>query len=238
MKIDKVLIADDHAFVIEGVIAVLKEKFLIEEFILCTSPEDAVRYAKKKKPDLYILDLGFRSEKRANIDVRQLGYIKKISVIDPDAKIIIFSMREDFGVVSILHRIKQVKGIVFKGPSITYLIDAVGKVMGNDTYLCPRFTDLHQKHELYKKKAELKFANIETLPNDQKIKILELLSKGFLSKQIADMLGLSIHTVNSYRKDLQKYFHTYNTNDTIILALLLNHISLDDLTEDLLDRLD
>lgn len=70
MKIKNLLITDDHAYIIDGILAGLKEKFEIENLTTCHSPKEAIEEVEKLKHDLYILDLGFRSD--TNIDLRQL----------------------------------------------------------------------------------------------------------------------------------------------------------------------
>lgn len=119
MEIKNFLITDDHTFIIDGIVIGLKEKFMIGYIAVCYSPQEAIEKAENQKYDLYILDLGFRTE--GNIDVKQIDYIRKISKMDPKAKIIVFTMREDSDMISLLKKLKHVKGIVLKGPEKKYL---------------------------------------------------------------------------------------------------------------------
>ena len=238
MEIQKILITDDHIFTIEGIIVILNEKFKVDQFTLAKSPDEALKLVKKERFNLYILDLGFRSVKKSNVDIRELSYIRTIGKLDPKAKIIVFTMREDFGLVTILQKIKQVKAIVFKGPQKEYLQEAVTTVMDGGTYLCPRFITLNEKCEQFRKQTGKKIEDLSLLTRELKVKTLELLAKGYVSKQIADITGKSEETIKSYRRDLKKVFHAETPNDLLFLALLLNYINLDDLAEDLLDRLD
>ncbi|MBD8388059.1 response regulator transcription factor [Dysgonomonas sp. BGC7] len=232
MEIKNLLITDDHAFIIDGIITGLKEKFMIGNIAVCYSPQEAIDKVENQKYDLYILDLGFRTE--ANIDVRQIDYIRKISKMDPKAKIIVFTMREDFAMVSLLKKLKHVKGIVLKGPEKKYLQEAVKAVLEGNNYLCPRFKVLHKRSEDYRSK--IKFKN--GLPTEMEITILRMVAMGMTSESIANKLGYKTSTIISYRRDLKEKLNVDTSNDMIVLGLILNYINIDDLALDLLSRID
>lgn len=232
MEIEKLLITDDHAFIIDGIIAGLKEILTIGRIEVSNSPQGAIEKVEKEKFDLYILDLGFRTE--ANIDIRQIDYIRKISRLDPNAKIIVFTMREDFAMVNLLSKLKQVKGIVLKGPEKKYLQEAVTVVLKGETYLCPRFKVLHKRSENYRARLKLK----NGLPTEMEITILRMVGMGMTSESIARKLGYKTSTIMSYRRDLKEKLNVETSNDMIVLGLMLNYINIDDLALDLLSRID
>lgn len=231
MEIKKLLITDDHAFIIDGIIAGLKEIVTIKEIAICYSPEEALEKVKEQKYDLYILDLGFRTT--ANIDIRQIDYIRKISKIDPTSKIIVFTMREDFALVSLLDKLKQVKGIVLKSPEKKYLQEAVQTVLEGGYYLCPRFKVLQKRSEDYRRRIKLK----NGLPTEIEITILRMIAMGMTSESIASKLGYKTSTIISYRRDLKEKLNVETSNDMIVLGLILNYINIDDLALDLLNRI-
>lgn len=232
MKIKDLLITDDHAFIIDGIIVGLKEKFTIENIAISYSPQEAIEKVKNKKFDLYILDLGFRTE--TNIDIRQIDYIREIGQIDPKAKIIVFTMREDFAMVSLLSKLRQVKGIVLKGPEKKYLQEAAKVVLAGGSYLCPRFKILDKRSESYRVNLKLK----NGLPTEMEITILRMIAKGMTSECIARKLGYKTSTIISYRRDLKEKLNVDTSNDMIVLGLMLNYINIDDLALDLLSRID
>lgn len=233
MKIKNLLITDDHAYIIDGILAGLKEKFEIENLTTCHSPKEAIEEVEKLKHDLYILDLGFRSD--TNIDLRQLEYIHEISKIDTKARIIVFTMREDFALVSLLSKIKQVKAIVLKGPEKKYLQEAVELVLSGEEYLCPRFKAIHKRSEEYRKRAERnKLKN--GLLDDREVMLLRMLAAGETSFSIAKKLGYEESTVKSYRRDLKEKLNVSSTIDMVLLGIVLNYISIDDLAIGILSR--
>lgn len=233
MRIKNLLITDDHAYIIDGIIAGLREKFEIENLTTCYSPKEAIEQVEKQKYDLYILDLGFRSD--TNIDLRQLEYIHEISKLDTQASIIVFTMREDFALISLLSKIKQVKGVVLKGPEKTYLQEAVEAVLNGNNYLCPRFKSIHKRSEEYRKRAErTKLKN--GLLDDKEIMLLRMLAAGETSYSISQKMGYEESTIKSYRRDLKDKLNVSSTIDMILLGIILNYISIDDLAIGILSR--
>lgn len=232
MKIERLLITDDHAFIVDGIVFGLKEVFTIDEITTCYSPETALKEVERQRFDLYVLDLGFRSE--ANIDIRQIDYIRKIGRLDPEAKIIVFTMREDLALISILDKIKQVRGVVLKSPEKKYLQEAVRVVLSGGSYLCPRFEVLRKRSIDYRKK--IKFKN--GLPTEMEIKLMRMIAMGMTSECIAAKLGYKTSTVISYRRDLKEKLNVATSNDMIVLGLILNYINIDDLAIDLLKRIE
>lgn len=232
MILNNLLITDDHAFLTEGIVSTLKEEFSIPEIIVCHSPEEAIKQASDKKFDLYILDIGFRSE--SNIDMRCIDYIHKIGKINPQAKIIVYTMHEDFAMVSFLSNLKQVKGIVLKGPEKKYLLEAVETVLKGEQYLCPRFKIIYKKSKEYRERLK-KRKLVNGMPTDKELSIIRMIAVGKNSEQIALALGHTVSTIESYRRDLKLKFDVSNTVDLILTAIMLNFISLDEVILDLLE---
>ena len=171
---------------------------------------------------------------QTNIDIRQIDYIREIGQIDPKAKIIVFTMREDFAMVSLLSKLRQVKGIVLKGPEKKYLQEAAKVVLAGGSYLCPRFKTLDKRSESYRVNLKLK----NGLPTEMEITILRMIAKGMTSECIARKLGYKTSTIISYRRDLKEKLNVDTSNDMIVLGLMLNYINIDDLALDLLSRID
>jgi len=231
MDVKNVLITDDHALLVEGIIATLKEKITIENVQVCYSPEEAIECAARETYDLYILDLSFRTS--SNIDLRCFDYLRQISQFDTDARIIVYTMRDDFTVVSILSKIKNIRGIVLKGPEKKYLQEAAETVLKGGDYLCPRFRNIHQRSEEYRKRLGKK-KMVNGLPTEKEIAIIKLLAAGQTSEDIAHTLGHTTSTIESYRRDLKIKFNVSNTLDMVIMAILLNYITLDEVALNLL----
>jgi len=226
-----ILITDDHALLVDGIISTLKEKIDVGNVQVCYSPEKAIECVSQQTFDLYILDLGFRSE--ANVDLRCFDYIRQIAKMDPGAKIIVYTMREDFTVVSILSRMPQIKGIVLKGPEKKYIQEAAEAVINGGNYMCPRFKTTHQRSEGYRKRLEKK-KMVNGLPSEKEIAIIRLLATGLSSEDIAAKLGHTTSTIESYRRDLKLKLNVSNTLDMVMTAILLNWISLDEIAMNLL----
>ncbi len=77
MKIDNVLIVDDHACIVDGIIAELREGFELNNVSIANSPDEAIKQVTNNKFDLCILDLSFHTEE-SGINISQINYIRKI----------------------------------------------------------------------------------------------------------------------------------------------------------------
>lgn len=233
LEIKEVMIVDDHSLVIDGIISLLKSNFSINSISSRTNPEDAIKCVKLQQFDLYILDLGFRTE--SNIDIRQLEYIREINMLHKDAKIIVYTMREDYGMVSLLKKMNGVKAIVLKGPERTYLKNAVEIVMSGGEYLCPRFKSIYQRSELYRKRLINKRVTIG-IPTQKELKIIKLIAAGYTSEEIGAHFGNSKNTIESDRKNINFKLGVSSPSQLIVIALLLNYITLEEVALDILKR--
>ncbi len=233
LEIKEVMIVDDHCLVIDGVVSLLKSNFNIGSVSSLTNPDDAVQCVKRQKFDLYILDLGFRTE--SNVDMRQLEYVREINALHKDARIIVHTMREDYAMVSLLKKMSGVKGIVLKGPERKYLINAVEVVMNGGEYLCPRFKSIYQRSESYRKRLINKRIAIG-IPTPKELKIIKLIAAGYTSEEIGNQLGNSKNTIESDRKNINFKLGVSSPSQLIVTALLLNYITLEDVALDMLNR--
>lgn len=233
LEIKSIMIVDDHCLLLDGIISYLQSEFNIGSVCSLTTPEDAIKNAKQEKFDLYILDLGFRTE--SNVDIRQIEYIREINRLHANAKIIIYTMREDYAMVSLLKNLKGVKGIVLKGPERIYLTKAVEAVMNGGEYLCPRFKSIHQRCESYRKRLINRKITVG-MPTQKELKIIKLIAAGYTSEQIAKELRNSKHTIESDRKNINFKLDVSSPSQLIITALLLNYITLEDVALDMLSK--
>jgi len=231
MEIGRMLLVDDHGLLTVGIAHVLRKYFSIQDTDICHTPEEALACTENQKYDLYILDLGFPSETAMNFS--SINYLEQISKLHSNANIIVYTMREDFATVSILGELEYVKGIVLKTPEEQYLIEAVKSVINGDRYMCPRYRNIYQRCENYKKRLrKSRLAN--GLPTSKEIDIIKLIASGKKTSEIAEILGHTVSTIESYRKDLKVKYGVSNTSNLIILALSLNIITIEDIATSLI----
>ncbi len=125
----RILIADDHEVLRQGVRALLEAQ---KEWVICgeaVNGQEVVKKAKELNPDVIILDVtmpGFSGLEAA----------RQILATRPDTRIIIFSMHDS---EEILRQAKEVgvRGYVRKSEAGRKLVDAVGALLRNHTFFSP-----------------------------------------------------------------------------------------------------
>ncbi len=229
-----VLIVDDHPAILKCISEELRKNSDTGELVSCSSPQEAIEIVKSRKFDLYILDLSFPSEKKGFNTIRCFNYIREIGKIDPQARIIVFTMSEDYLTIRLLFDLGSVKGLVQKGSETMYLQEAVKHVLKGERYFCPRFRRLYDRSKEIKSRMKLKNGKL----TDTEVQILKLTAKGMVTKEIAKEMGFKASTIDSYRRDLKEKMNVTSSYQMITLAIIYNYISFDELVLDLLDRID
>jgi len=108
-----------------------------------------------------------------------------------------------------------IKGIVTKKCSQTEILNAIESVSKNSRFYCNRILDL-----LIEKDNEPKEVDCE--PTDlspREYEVLQLITKGHKTVQIADELNVSVHTINSHRKNILKKLNLKSPTELIVYAM-------------------
>ena len=188
MKI-RVLLGDDHGFILDGVRAALRAEY--EVVGQANDGRALVEAAQRLKPDLVILDIsmpllnGFESA-------------KQIHKIRPSAKLIFLS--QHLNPAYLRHALKLgASGYVLKSDSSEELPRAIQSVMRGETYITRAFGQ-EVVDNLWSRTGEIN--NQEEQLTDRQREILQLLVAGKGNKEIADLLHVSVKTVEFHRARL------------------------------------
>lgn len=195
MKKTRVLLADDHKIVLEGLRSLLEP-----EFELAGTVEDGralVAAAKKLRPDVIVADI---SMPLLN-GIEAVGQIKKI---DPHMKVVFLTMHPD---VTYATRAFEAgaSGYVLKHSAPSELTTAIREATKGRTYVTPMIAG--ELMQSYKGADQQPQDVIRKLTSRQR-EILQLLAEGHSPKEIADILYISARTVE---------FHKYRIMETLNL---------------------
>lgn len=205
----RVLLADDHPFVREGVRQHLARQSSIEIIGEASDGEEACRQTKKLKPDVLILDI--RMPRKDGLTVaRQL----RRSV--PGTKIIVFSMHDNSKYVLDIVRSGAV-GYVTKDAPAPELIGAIKAVNNGKTFFSPRISRIlmgdYVKHaHTVEKVSGGKLSRRER-------EILSLIANGYTNKEIGRCLGVSPRTIEAHRTHIREKLDIDRTADLIKYAM-------------------
>ncbi|MEN2984810.1 MAG: response regulator transcription factor [Dictyoglomaceae bacterium] len=204
MKI-KVLIADDHTLVREGIKALLREIPEIDVVGECGDGKELIEKLKELNPDIILLDISM-----PNVD--NLSFCEKIKKISENSRIIILSMH--YSEEYVRSALKYgVKGYILKDSSLSELELAIESVFKGETYLSPKISNILVKDYLEKVKDPL---NILTARQKE---ILKLLAEGYSTKEISHKLGISIKTVETHKSQIMEKLNIYDLAGLVKFAI-------------------
>lgn len=202
----KIIIADDHAMIRNGVRALLSKN---KDFVVVSeagSGSETIEMFNEHKPDLVILDISLG-------DMSGMEVTEKILSQHPDAKVLILSMYDDEDYISKCIE-SGVKGYVVKNESGNELEYAVKTVLKGQTYFSHHVQQVIFKNystHVSKPKSvepELKFTTRE-------VEIIKLISEGLTSHEMAEKLFISPRTVETHRANLIKKTGVKNSVELI-----------------------
>jgi DNA-binding NarL/FixJ family response regulator len=203
----KVVVADDHAIVREGISVLLKEHFTV--IGMAADGLEAVMMTERLRPTVLVVDLTM--PKLTGLEV-----VKQIQERVPTTKTIVLSMNDDE--TQIARAIKNgASGYVFKQMGGSELVKAIHEVMRGRRYLTPLIDA--ERIESYLRHSD----PIPTDPYDmltpREREILSLVVQGYTSQQIAGFLSISSRTVEVHRAHLLAKFNVNNVVELIHIAL-------------------
>lgn len=198
----RIVIADDHTILREGLRALLSSD---PDFEVVGEAEDGrstIRCAKKLSPDLVLMDL---SMPRMN----GLEAIKDMKKENPDTKIVALTVHKTEEYVLATLR-AGADGYVLKDAHHSELVLALKNVLKGKRYLSPGIAEKVIEGYLEGRKA-LKPASIYDTLTQREREILKLIAEGYKNKEVADYLCISLKTVEKHRANLIKKLDLHNT---------------------------
>ncbi|MEP6573427.1 MAG: response regulator transcription factor [Gemmatimonadota bacterium] len=191
----RVLLADDHAFMREGIRSVLAGEAGFEVVAEASNGEEAVRLAEREKPDVVVLDISMPG---AN------GLVTTATLRDrlPGTRILILSVHDHPEYV--LESVRAgAHGYLRKDAAPTELREAIRTVFRGDSFFGPgvatQLSAALQEESARKERT----GRLELLTGRER-DVLGGIAAGGTNKEIAARLGLSPRTVESYRESLMR----------------------------------
>ena len=164
----KVLLADDHEIMRNGLRSLLEKNPEIEVIAEASNGRETIELTKKLNPDIVILDISMP-------ELNGVEAARQIKKIDPTIKIVILSVHSDKRYVKEMLKI-GVDGYLLKDNAFQDLIDAIRTISVDKKYLCPRITEgvIHEYVNLDTMKTDSIFM---TLSNRER-EVLQLIVEG------------------------------------------------------------
>lgn len=206
MSKSKILIADDHAMIRNGLKSLLaqhKEWQVVGEAV---NGAEAIEKFNSLKPDLLILDISLP-------DINGMDVSQQIISENPAAKILILSMYDDEDYISRCME-NGVKGYVVKNETGDELDYAVRTILKGQTYFSSQVQQVIFK-KYSNSVARKKHREPEVKLTSREIEIVKLIAEGLTSQQMAEKLFISPRTVETHRSNLIKKVGVKNSIELV-----------------------
>lgn len=185
----KLVLADDHEIVLEGLGALLEKQGYLGIVAKVTDGLEAVHAVQRQKPDLVIMDVTMKG-------MNGIEATRRIKKGSPGTRVLCLSMHaaEQF-VAGVLDA--GASGYLLKDCAFEELHRAIAAVMGGDVYLSPAIAKVAltgMRHSELGDDASLK------LLTGREREVLQLTAEGVSTKNIAERMHVSVKTVATHRE--------------------------------------
>ncbi len=212
----RVLIADDHALIRSGLRALLEREGEFEVVAEAADGFEAIELASQHKPDLFLLDVGM--PRLNGIDAAQ-----RIAEKFPNARIVMVSMHSDEGYV--LRALKAgARGYLLKASPEADVLAAVRAVAAGNAYFSPSISKLLVEEYV----AEARRRGVEDsydLLSLREKEVLQMLASGKSNRETADLLHISVATIETHRSNIFEKLHLHSLAELILYAVRKGLIS-------------
>jgi DNA-binding NarL/FixJ family response regulator len=205
----RVLIADDHSIVANGLRLVLEKS--CDVIGIVQDGRQLLIEAPKLKPDVIVLDIGMPL-------LNGLDAAERIKPLLPGVKFVFLTMMDDPNLAAAALNLGAV-GYVLKQSAVSELLTAVSEVLQGKSYVTPRL----QAENWAVREARAQQLSKDLTPRQKDV--LQLLAEGRRTKEIADILNVSERTVMFHKYHIMNAFNLKSNADLVLLAIKHHLIS-------------
>jgi len=206
----RIVLADDHTIIRSGLRLLLEQQ---ADFKVVAEGEDgrqAVQLVAKHHPDVVILDIGMPQ-------LNGIEATRQIVAQEEHPNVLILSMHSDESYV--LRALKAgARAYILKNSAEADLIRAVRAVSEGKSFFSPVISKMLLE-DYVRQVREKEVEDSYDLLTSREREILQLLAEGKTNKEVASVLGLSPHTVETHRGNILEKLHLHSAAELILYAV-------------------
>lgn len=187
----RIVIADDHQMLIDGIKSLLRKEKRFQFVHEASNATEAFDFIRQNPVDLLITDIsmpGMSGTELTRMVKRQY----------PSVKVLVLTMFADAAIIKDILQ-SEAEGYILKNTGKQELINAIHKIMNEGTYYSNEVMNLMSGYTPEPEKVQ----EAESLTSREK-EILKLVCEECTTEEIAQKLFISVHTVDTHRKNILK----------------------------------
>jgi two-component system response regulator NreC len=206
----RILLADDHTVVRDGLRALLEKQTDMTVVAEAADGRDSIRLAEEQSPDVVVMDI-------AMPNMNGIEATRRILAQNPNCAVVILSMHQDESYV--LRSLKAgAKGYLLKDSLRGDVIDAIRTVAQGRSYLTRKVSRMLQ--EDYVRLMERRgVEDSYDLLTGREREILQLVAEGKANKEVAALLTISLTTVETHRTHILQKLGLHSIPELILYAV-------------------
>jgi two-component system nitrate/nitrite response regulator NarL len=203
----KILVAEDHHIVREGLINCLNLNDSVVVVGEAGNGLEALNKAKELAPDMILLDISMP-------ELDGMEVLRIIKKRNPEIKVLILTAHYENEYIEEMRK-NGADGYLLKNTTLKELNRAIAKINRNGKY----FFD--KQSEDY-----VEYSDENPILTDREIQILRMLVNELSTKEIADKLDLSVRTVDSHRENIKKKLNVHSLISMVKAAIKYGYIEI------------
>lgn len=215
----RIFIVDDHQIVCDGIKSLLSDVDDIEVYGTASNIENLI--AKTKEAHIHICLISIYDPTDGEIE-----NLRKLKTEFPNMNLLVLSMNKSKSFI--LKTLKAgARGYLTKDTSRSELIEAIYTIRGGYDYYAKSIANIVLNNYLKETDVEHQLIDQEEKKlSSREIEVLELFGQSYTNKEIADILFISVRTVESHKSNVMKKLNLKTTVDLVKFAISNNIIKI------------